>query len=397
VNIVCIIHSLDGGGAERVMAGLASRLAERKHTVTLITLDDGAVERHQVNKQVVRHRLDLMIESRNLAAKFFNTRNRVNAIRAAIQKHAPDVVLSFCDRTNILVLMAARTLDTPVVISERSDPAQQHLGTIWEYLRTHAYRSAASMIALTDASAAHLGERFGREVSVIPSAVEAPPIQSDRQAAGRNCRILGIGRLENEKGFDRLINAFATLAPANPDWSLRILGEGSARASLEGQIRELGLSARVSLPGWVRPVWDELAAATIFALPSRYEGFPSALLEAMACGVPSVAVDCPSGPRAVINRAVINRAVINRAVINRAVIDVDESCDDPCGLLVPNDTAALSTGILRLINDATLREQIGVAGKRVVDRFDWKTMVDAYEQVLASAADKTGVKKGSDT
>lgn len=368
MKIVCIIHSLDGGGAERVMAALASHLVLREHAVTLVTLDDGAVERHSVDDQVDRQRLDLMFESRGLAAKFFNTRNRVTAIRAAIRKHAPDVVLSFCDRTNILVLMAARTLDMPIVISERSDPSQQNLGTVWEYLRNHTYRNATSIIALTETSATHLRERFATTVKVIPSAVDLPPIQSDRESAIRNRRILGVGRLEHEKGFDRLIDAFATISASQPNWSLRILGEGSARASLEDQIRKLGLSQRATMPGWVRPVWDELAESTIFALPSRYEGFPSALLEAMACGVPSVAVDCPSGPRAVIN-------------------------DDQCGLLVPNDTTALSSGMVRLIDDAAFREQIGVVGKNVVDRFGWDIMVNAYEDALVAAANKTADNK----
>lgn len=367
MNIVCIIHSLDGGGAERVMAALASRLVKRGHAVTLVTLDDGAVERHAVDDQVVRQRLDLMVESRGLTAKFFNTRNRVSSIRSAIKKHAPDVVLSFCDRTNILVLMAARTLDVPVVISERSDPAQQYLGTVWEYLRTHAYRSAGCIVALTEASARHLRGRFATTVTVIPSAVDTPPVPSNRETAIRNRRVLGIGRLEKEKGFDRLIDAFATIASSQPDWSLRILGEGSARASLEDQVRALGLCERVVMPGWVQPVWDELSESTIFALPSRYEGFPSALLEAMACGVPSLAVDCPSGPNAVIT-------------------------DDQCGLLVPDDTAALASGLLRLIEDTTFREQIGVAGRSVVDRFDWDSMVDAYEQTLTGAVQRAAAR-----
>ncbi len=364
VKIVCIIHSLDGGGAERVMASLASRLVARRHSVTLVTLDDGTVERHAVDERVVRQRLNLMLESRGLAAKYFNTRNRVAAIRAVIRNQAPDVVLSFCDRTNILVLMASRALDIPVVVSERSDPAEQNLGTVWEYLRGRSYSKAAAIIALTEHSAAHLRERFTTTVRVIPSAVDLPPIQSQRDSAIENRRILGLGRFQSEKGFDRLIDAFAAIATSRPDWSLRILGEGSERASLENQIRQLGLSDRVTLPGWIQPVWEELAQATIFALPSRYEGFPSALLEAMACGVPSVAVDCPSGPRAVIN-------------------------DDQTGLLVADDTSALSRGIARLIDDDAFREQIGAVAKHVVDRFGWEPMVDVYEETLLAAASKT--------
>ena len=343
------------------MASLASQLVARGHAVTLITLDDGAIERHQVDRRVVRQRLDLPTESRGLKAKLLNTRHRIHRLRTAILDETPDVVLSFCDRTNILALTAAKNLGFPVVVSERSDPSQQQLGTLWEYLRHRTYPRATAIIALTETSANSLRARFASPVQVIPSAVDVPPLRSDREAAIGRRRIIGVGRLETEKGFDRLVDAFASFSGDLPDWSLRILGEGSRRGSLEQQIRDLGLSDRVTMPGWIRPVWEELAAATIFALPSRYEGFPSALLEAMAVGVPSVAVDCASGPRAVID-------------------------DLNTGLLVANEVVGLSDGIRRLIADDELRERIGAAGQKVVERFAWDKMVDAYESVLLNAA-----------
>jgi GalNAc-alpha-(1->4)-GalNAc-alpha-(1->3)-diNAcBac-PP-undecaprenol alpha-1,4-N-acetyl-D-galactosaminyltransferase len=363
VKIACIIHSLDGGGAERVIASLASRLAARHHAVTLITLDDGARERHAVDRGVARRRLDLMSESRGLFAKIVQTRRRVKALRDAIVEAAPDAVLSFCDRTNVLVMMATRNLGIPVVISERSDPLQQNLGTAWEYLRDRSYPRATAMVALTETSAWYLRKRFGSTVDVIPSAVDIPPLTSDRALATRQRRIIGVGRLEREKGFDRLVDAFAKIAGNCPGWSLRILGEGSMRGSLERRIDHHQLADRIELRGWVRPVWEELAASTIFALPSRYEGFPSALLEAMAVGVPSVAVDCESGPRSVIN--------------NRR-----------CGLLVPDSVGALADGIDQLIKDDSRRETLGAGGKDVVARFSWDSMVDAYEGVLRRVVDQ---------
>lgn len=361
MNIVCTIHSLDGGGAERVMAGLASRLAGRGHRVTLITLGDGTSERHQVADTVARRWLGQMRPRRGLIDGWRSMRRRAATLRQAIADETPDVVLSFCDRMNILTLMAARPLRVPVVISERSDPSQQKLGVLWEHLRRHTYRHATAIVALTETAAEHLRRRFGQAVVVIGSAVDAPPMRSDRRAAIAQKRIVAAGRLEREKGFDRLIDAFAPVAAKHPQWRLRILGEGSHRTALEAQIQQLGLSDRVSLPGWVQPVWSELAAATFFALPSRYEGLPSALLEAMALGVPSLAVDCPSGPRAVIN-------------------------DPACGLLVRDCTEALTAGMLRWIEDAAERERVGQAGMQVVERFGWDAMVDRYEQLLARAA-----------
>lgn len=339
------------------MATLTSQLAKRGHTVTLITLDDGQCERHQVDDRVGRRRLDVMSESGGLIAKISNTRRRISAVREAIKELSPDVLLSFCDRTNVLALMATKRLGLPVVISERSDPRQQNLGRAWEFARGRTYRRATAMIALTETSASYLSERFGCPVDVIPSAVDPPPIVSDRQQAKQNRRIIGIGRLEQEKGFDRLIEAFAKVGASHPDWTLKILGEGSLRGSLQELVEQRGLQQRVELAGWVRPVWEELAGSTIFALPSRYEGFPSALLEAMAVGVPSVAVDCESGPRAVIT-------------------------EPGHGLLVPDTVQGLTDGIEQLINDGDLRETLAAGGKDVVTRFSWDTMVDAYEGVL---------------
>ncbi len=308
-----------------------------------------------------------MGESRGLLEKLINTRRRIQAVGRAIEEVAPQVVLSFCDRTNILVLQATSGRSVPVVIAERSEPSQQTLGAYWEFQRRRTYPRATRIIALTESSAATLGPLSDHRVEVIASAVDPPPRLSNRSAAAANQSILGIGRLEHEKGFDRLIESFAILnsnhpdAPNHANWKLRILGQGSQRETLEQLARDLGVSDRVEMPGWVSPIWDEIAAATIFALPSRYEGFPSALLEAMSVGVPCVAVDCESGPRSIITH------------------EID-------GLLVAGTPRGLADGIATMINDPQQREQWGQRGMSVVERFGWERMLDRYEAVLQAAA-----------
>ena len=356
MKLACIIHSLNGGGAERVLAGLSSRLSQRGHDVTLITLDDGTQDKHSVDASVHRVHLDVMRESHSILSRLKNSRIRLRGIRETVADLAPDVVLSFCDRTNITVLTALKNSATPVVISERSDPAEQHLGWLWEMFRRRAYRDAW-VIALTDTSARHLQAMTTHPVTVIPSAVDVPPVISDRTDAMKNRRVIAIGRLEHEKGFDRLVNAFATIRSEHPNWTLRILGEGSCRESLIAQAETLGIAQQFELPGWTRPIWGELADATIFVLPSRYEGFPSALMEAMASGVPSIAVDCESGPRAV----------------------VQHSID---GLLIENNESAIADALREMISDESKRERLGTAARAVVDRLGWDAMVDAYENVL---------------
>lgn len=347
------------------MAGLASRLSRRGHEVTLLTLDGAANDRHPVDVSVVRRGLDQMRVTRGWMQKVRYTVRRIRTIRKALLELNPDVVLSFCDRTNILVLLAVGGRAIPVVIAERSEPSCQHLGRFWEYQRRRTYPRAARIVALTESSAATLAPLTSSPVEVIPSAVDQPPRISNRVLAAANQRIVGIGRLEPEKGFDRLIEAFATVAGRHPEWSLRIIGEGSQLKTLRLLAGQRGVAEQVSFAGWIRPIWDELAAATIFALPSRYEGFPSALLEAMAVGVPCIAVDCESGPRAILTH-------------------------QTDGLLVPNTTADLAQGLQRMIEQPERREQWAVRGISVAKRFSWNNIVNDYERILQQAIAEAG-------
>ncbi|QDT06129.1 N-acetylgalactosamine-N,N'-diacetylbacillosaminyl-diphospho-undecaprenol 4-alpha-N-acetylgalactosaminyltransferase [Rubripirellula lacrimiformis] len=384
LHILCLIHSLDGGGAERVMAGLASRLVGRGHKVTLVTMDDGQSDRHAVDEAVQRRFLDVMAVSGGPVSAIMNLRRRVLAIRTAIADAKPDVVLSFCDRTNVLAVMATQgmlpgrhgTGNVPVVISERSDPSQQCLGTAYEWLRRQTYRRADRIIAQTQASADFLQSLLPRprephpakSVDVIPSAVDIPVVYSDRSVASSSERIISIGRLEREKGFDRLLEAMGEIAVRHPGWQLTILGEGSQRSALTAQARSLGIETRLSMPGWVSPVWSPLSEAAIYVMPSRYEGFPSALMEAMAAGVPSVAVDCPSGPE--------------------AIVDSQQN-----GLLVTNDVAGIVGGIEQMITDPERRESMGQAGRDVLQTFGWDRMVDQYLRILLDAVCGRGVRR----
>ena len=364
MKIACIIHSLDGGGAERVMAGLASRLAKRGHEVALLTLDDGRKNRHELDPVVVRRALDVMTTDDHWYARLAGIRHRLAKVRDAIESSDPDVVLSFCDRTNVLVLLATHGMKVPVVSSERSDPRFQTLGLFGELARRVAYRRAARLVALTDSVAKYLQRYSGEPVEVIPSAVDRPIADvprgdsPDQRTVPDQHTILGIGRLEIEKGFERLVEAFARFQndDRNSEWRLRILGEGSRRDELEELVDRLGVR-NVELPGWIRPVWNELDAATVFVLPSLYEGFPSALLEAMAAGVPSIAVDCESGPRTII-----------RSGEN--------------GLLVAPSIEGIEDGLQQMASDQTERRRMGEAGREVGQRFSWKRMVDSYEELL---------------
>ncbi len=362
MRLTCVIHSLDGGGAERVMARLASLLAARGHNVTLITLDNGCSDRHAVTGDVQRVFLNVAGNSRHKLAAVLATGRRLRRLRQAIHLSRPDAVLSFCDATNCLTLLATRAMRAPLVVSERSDPSSQRLPFPWQSLRPWLYRRAAAVVSLTPSAAASL-TGWNRRLRVIASAVELPrSAHPEPLPAGGRRTIVAVGRLEREKGFDLLIDAFARLADRFPEVDLAIYGEGTQRAALQSQCDAHGLRNRVSMPGWVSPIWPRLKAGKVFVLSSRYEGFPSALLEAMAAGMACVASDCPSGPAAIVRH------------------EID-------GLLVPTESPAdLAAGIERLLQSPELATRLGQAATDVAQRFSWDTMVDAYEAVLKEAA-----------
>ncbi|MFG0290845.1 MAG: glycosyltransferase [Rhodopirellula sp. JB044] len=376
MKIGCVIHSLDGGGAERVMAGLASRLAMRQHDVELITLDDGKHQRHPLSERVKWLPLDVL----STEERPVSIRTRLKRLRTAIDAGGYDVVLSFCDSTNLLVMMSTLLLRgrPPIVLSERSDPAHQTLGSAREWLRDRLYPRAEAVIGLSEDVAATLRSRMNVSPIVIPSAVEPPPhdYSRDRTTSARQSialpigtpppiRLIAIGRLEPEKGLTRLLEALATLNRngTSQNWRLKILGDGSELPRLRSFVVEHGIESRVEFCGWVDSVWPLLAESDVFILPSHYEGFPSAMLEAMAGGLAVVAVDAGGGVRSVIRNG-------------------------ENALLVENSSESLVEGIQTILSDNLLRERLASRAPEVCDRFGWEAMVDAYEEVLCRVCNR---------
>jgi len=166
-----------------------------------------------------------------------------------------------------------------------------------------------AFVTLTEADRLDYQRRYpGVLVERIPN---ASPFPVRPEAFGAQKIVVSAGRLVRRKGFDRLIEAWAPLAREFPDWQLRIYGEGRCRAALERQISSLGIGGSVRLPGYSRDIDQVLTEAGVFAMPSRSEGFPMVLLEAMSHGLPLVSFDCPRGPAEIIEEGVTGRLVVD--------------------------------------------------------------------------------------
>ncbi len=171
-----------------------------------------------------------------------------------------------------------------------------------------AHRHADACIAVSAGVAEDVARLagIGRDrIAVIHNPVELPAASDDGEGAtvwgtdGAR-RVLTAGRLVPQKNHALLLEAFARLLDS-VEARLVILGEGPLRAALERRAAELGIAHAVSLPGFLLHPWPVYAAADLFVLSSDFEGFGNVLVEALACGLPVVSTDCPSGPREILD------------------------------------------------------------------------------------------------
>jgi GalNAc-alpha-(1->4)-GalNAc-alpha-(1->3)-diNAcBac-PP-undecaprenol alpha-1,4-N-acetyl-D-galactosaminyltransferase len=363
VHITFVISSLSSGGSERVMTIMANYWAAIPgKKVTLITLAAENTDFYALRQEVKRVPLGLMAVSGNPWEALENNLWRLRRLRQEIRASEPDVVISFMDWMNVLVLLAGLTLNKPVVVSIRTDPRRHHIGRIWSLLRRLLYPRAHAVVVQSE-EVRRWAQRFVRKemIHTIPNPVALPAYRPNNALGyssppGRT--VIAMGRLGPEKGYDLLVRAFAQCAAKYPDWYLVILGEGEERGRLESLAGELGIVERVSIPGQVVGPAELLRQADLFVLSSRFEGFPNALLEAMACGLPVVSTDCPSGPREIIR-------------------------DGVDGVLVaPEDIGALSAAMGRLMADEAERKRLASRAVEVTERFDLQVVMGIWENIL---------------
>ncbi|WP_269496976.1 glycosyltransferase family 4 protein [Castellaniella sp. S9] len=297
MRILFLVSSMHGGGAERVAATLANAWARRGDEVTLVCCYSGRGTCAYALDEGVRL---LWLADRLRGPRWWRPLAKLPALRALAREAAPDRVLSFLTNVNVTALLATRGLGLPVVVSERTDPGHSvNLEPVLRWLRRWTYPWAHRVVVQTRRSMPPLMRAAPgtRRLSAIPNPLpDGLPAARDGEPGGRH-RLAALGRFNPVKRFEALVEVFAGLAPRHPDWDLVIWGDGPRREACLRRVAELGLEGRILLPGRSETPWRELLGAHGFVLSSAVEGFPNAMLEAMALGLPCVAADCPSGPR----------------------------------------------------------------------------------------------------
>ncbi|NEW76812.1 glycosyltransferase family 4 protein [Streptomyces rhizosphaericus] len=377
MKITFLIHNVYAiGGTIRTTLNLAAALADR-HEVTIVSmLRHRARPRFAIDPRVtVVPLVDIRADAADAAdpllhrpAEVFPTAEKRYGQYSRLTDQRAREYLRSCDadviigtRPGINVYLARFAPPRALRIAQEHLTHDMHTKKLRAQL-ARDYRDLDAVVTTTDADAAVYRARMrlpGVRILAVPNGVPDPGLPPTDGGAPV---IAAAGRLVRAKRFDLLIEAFTDVAAKHPDWSLRVYGAGTDKERLQRLIEEHGLGDRAALMGAVSPIEAEFAKASIVASASDAESFGMTLVEAMRCGIPVVATDCPLGPAEIINDGVDGRLV-------------------PMG-----DRQALAAALSDLIADEPGRRRMGEAARAAARRFDPAHVAHAYEELFGDLA-----------
>lgn len=352
MRIAIVQSGLGAGGAEKIVSMLAHHRHELGDKVDVIAVNVPTADSYFPYKDSIAiHALGGDSEG-GLSGKFV----RLRRLRQRLQKLEPDLVISFLTKINVMVGIATIGLDTPTIMSERNNFTAQEMHPAWRLLTRTFVGRASSLVMQTEQARASLPHHLKARAVVIPNPVTSTAI--NRRARREQLKFVAVGRLERQKGFDLLLEAFARAANQLPSASLAIFGDGPERPALERLADRLGIAERVIMPGTTRTPQEWLEAGSIFVLSSRFEGFPNVLLEALQTGMAVVSFDCPWGPSEIFRH------------------------EDGYPLVPAADVDALAEALVHVGSDPEARRRLERIGPRIAARFSEGSVFGQWDELI---------------
>jgi glycosyltransferase involved in cell wall biosynthesis len=395
LRVLLLLPSLHGGGAERVAMHIMKHVDRSRFDVRMGLLTKTGPYVAELDESLV----DVAVGERFLDfdqgnAQIYQFARLATGtllapanVVAMLRRFRPHVVLSFRKGMSLITL-AAVTLygrsrvrwlaregnNTLAVIDDevRSPLARRSV----RQLTALCYRAADRLLTICHEMAHDLQTQLQLDPARVRTIYNAVDLAEVERRASEPAALsvegpylIGVGRLERQKGFDVLLHAFAG-SRLRQTHRLVVIGEGSQEAALRELASELGIADRLLLPGWQDNPWALLRAADLFVLPSRWEGFGNVVIEAMASGAAVVVSDCSYGPKEIVR-------------------------DGRDGLVVKtDDPVSTRAAIERLLDDAALRERFVAAGRARAREFDVPQIVGQYEALFVEAAAELGSSLG---
>ncbi len=292
-KVLFVISDLKPGGAQKVLMLVANHLASMGRKIVVVTYSEPHTDFYSLSDNVERQTTRGLMPSIGILQAAFANFRRIKALRSLVMKTKPDAVFSFMVETNILTILSTLGLPIRVIVSERSDPLIDPISPIWSFLRKITYRLSDEVTANSTGALDYL-KRFVKVSKLVYLPNPVMNIKKEIQEHEGNI-ILFVGRLSKQKGVDLLIRALAELRIQGRDYTLWVVGDGPERIVLEELSKSLGVDDCIIWYGFRNEVNEYYKNASIFVLPSRYEGTSNAMLEAMSAGLPVIVSDASSG------------------------------------------------------------------------------------------------------
>lgn len=360
------------GGVERMIITIMNGLVDRGHEIDLLTWDHStALAFYPMAPQITWHRMDLGDPSVKASPRLML--RRAAAVRKLIAHRHPQSIVAFQDGPFRALRAYSAGLHIPVIAAERSAPTgfdHTRNGHRRKMVAFNSFRFATSVIVQCESYRTHYPAYLHNRIVTIPNPVHPAQhfARPDQPNASGRFLLLSVGRLSYQKNYESLINAFALIAPRLPQWDLTILGDGELRANLQKMVETTTVPHRITMPGNVANPDTYYAQAHLFCLPSRWEGFPNALAEAQAHGLPAVGFAGCSGVNELIEHS-------------------------RNGYLAPGngDPHVLADHLARFMGNDDLRTKMGLLAQGISQAYRPDAIMDLWEKTLFRSSQRNEI------
>ena len=357
MKILFCIGCMNKGGAERVMANLANYFSIENDVVIVISSNDDS--KYELSKHVDLLKLD---KEKFIKNGVIRNIKRITMLKKIIKNFKPDIIISFLPEPSFRVLFIKTFCRIcPVIVSVRNDPKVEYKNLFNRIIMKILYPFADGFVFQTEEAQQYFSKKKKKKSVIIPNPLKEEFVTRKKYKGIRDKIIVNVGRLEEQKNHELLIDAYKDLENEIDGYKLIIYGEGTLREKLENKIKELDLEKKVILFGEVQNIPEKIEKASLFVLTSRFEGMPNALMEAMALGLPCIATDCPCGG---VRKLIINKE--NGIVIKN------------------NDLSELKNAIRYVINNPKNAEKLGIEAQKICVNMNPEKINGLWENYIQS-------------
>lgn len=363
MKIAFIGNSLGPGGAQKMLAYAMSCVYQpNEEIIVILEKNEEIVHKIPVNTKVFV--VDLPKRNNGAIAKLLRIRSFSKQVRKIIKDNKIDVACAFGHYYSLITVIAKKGTNTKVIGSERRNPYA--LNRLWKRLSAYAYKRCDALAFQTPGA-----RDFYKDIPISKTVIIPNPYTSNfdskfMMSSKREKRIvMAAARLEYEKGFDVGIKAFAKVKEKYPDYLLEIYGAGDSDILYGDLIKKYSLERKIIFKGLSRQIIQDIHAASVFVLPSRSEGIPNMLMEAMGAGLPCVAADCrPGGARLLIG-------------------------DNEYGLIVPvEDDKETANAIMTFLSNNDFSDEMSKKAMQVKERFNPTYIMKLWQDCFRKALSK---------